>query len=826
MTTSLADHLRSLPDESLAALLQLRPDLVVPVPADISALAIRAQSRVSVARALDGLDQFTLLILDAARLTRGPDDGTTATDAVLAMATAGPHPPAPTAVRAAVDRLRALFLLYGPEHALHVAAAVDEVSPYPAGLGRPAADLDHRTAALCADAAKLRRTLLAAPPSARAILDRLAAGPPVGSVPPGALQAPPIGAQDAALADPTNGGAPTGSPVRWLVDNRLLVTVSAGSSTAGGTVELPREVGLLLRRDSGPLGPLQTSPPSVVAAPREPKAVDSAGAGQTMEVVRHTEGLLEQLGVEPAPVLRSGGIGVRDLRRLARTAGLDELTAALLLEVAYAAGLAGEMELSGSVTGRYGADQQVLPTGGYEVWRAGSLAQRWEHLARAWMSMTRQVGLVGRRDDRDRPITALSAEAERAGAPATRRAVLAVLADLEPATAPTPEELQALLDWRAPRRSRGREAAHREVLAEAAQLGMTGLGALTSYGRLLLTELTSTDEPGDPLGLHADAESGDPSSAARALDALLPAPVDHFLVQADLTVVVPGPPEPALAAELEATTEPESAGGASVHRVTTASVRRALDAGYTADDLHELFRRRSRTPIPQGLSYLVDDVARKHGGLRAGGAGAYLRSDDEALLTEVLADRRLESLTLRRLAPTVLTTPYQVSRMLGALRDAGYAPVQEDGTGSTVLTRPRVRRAPARVAVTTRSLDPLAAPKLPMPRLLGVVDHIRRGEAAARAARRAPAVVRGGAAGLGGGPAPAHTHSEALAVLQQAVRDRALVWVGYVDAHGATASRLVKPVSIGAGYLRAEDERTEMLHTFALHRITAAVLAD
>ena len=87
--------------------------------------------------------------------------------------------------------------------------------------------------------------------------------------------------------------------------------------------------------------------------------------------------------------------------------------------------------------------------------------------------------------------------------------------------------------------------------------------------------------------MHADVESGDPSSAARALDALLPAPVDHFLVQADLTVVVPGPPEPALAAELEAMTELESAGGASVHRVTTASVRRALDAGYTADDLHD-----------------------------------------------------------------------------------------------------------------------------------------------------------------------------------------------------------------------------------------------
>ncbi|MEU9506958.1 helicase-associated domain-containing protein [Micromonospora sp. NPDC048170] len=826
MTTSLADHLRSLPDESLAALLQLRPDLVVPVPADVSALATRAQSRVSVARALDALDQFTLLVLDAARLTRDAADGTTSTEAVLAMATAGPHRPAPATVRAAVNRLRALFLLYGPESGLHVVASVDEVSPYPAGLGRPAADLDPRAAALCADPAKLRRTLLAAPPSARAILDRLAAGPPVGSVPAGALQAPPVGAEDDLPPDPTNGGAPTGSPVRWLVDHHLLVPVSGGKAGATGTVELPREVGLLLRRDSGPLGPLRSSPPPVVTPPREPKVADSAGTGQTMEVVRHTEALLEQLAAEPAPVLRSGGLGVRDLRRLARAVGVDEPTAALLLEAAYAGGLVGEVDLPGATTTRYGADQQVLPTAGYEVWRAGTLAQRWEQLARAWLTMTRQAGLVGQRDDRDRPITVLSAEAERAGAPAARRAVLEVLAGLEPATGPAPEEVLALLDWRAPRRSRGREAAHREVLAEAATLGVTGLGALTSYGRLLLADVTAADERGgdDPLGLRTDAESGDPSSAVRALDALLPAPVDHFLVQADLTVVVPGPPDPALAAELEAVAEHESAGGASVHRVTPASVRRALDAGYSADDLHALFRQRSRTPVPQGLSYLVDDVARKHGGLRVGSAGGYVRSDDEALLTEVLADRRLESLALRRLAPTVLSTPYHVGRMLTALRDAGYAPVPEDASGAAVLARPKTRRAPARVPVTTRTLDPLTTPKLAMPRLLGVVEHIRRGDAAARAARRAPAVVRGGVGRTG--PAPVHSHSDALAVLQQAVRDRALVWVGYVDAHGATASRLVRPVSIGAGYLRAEDERTEMLHTFALHRVTAAVRED
>ena len=187
----------------------------------------------------------------------------------------------------------------------------------------------------------------------------------------------------------------------------------------------------------------------------------------------------------------------------------------------------------------------------------------------------------------------------------------------------------------------------------------------------------------------------------------------------------------------------------------------------------------------------------------------------------MLADRRLAGLGLRRLAPGVLVSVYGPTRLLAALREAGYAPVAEDATGAAVLHRPRTRRAPTRSPVPTRRTeDPLAQPRLARPRVAGIVEQIRRGDAAARAARRAPVTVR---SPNGGG---AQAHIEAMAVLQQAVRERVRVWVGYVDAHGATASRLVRPVSIGAGYLRAEDERTEMLHTFALHRITAAVLED
>ncbi len=815
MTTTLADQLRALPDRALAALLSLRPDLIVPVPGDISALATRAQARVSVARALDPLDQFTLEILDGLRYCRTGD--TVSSQALLALVAAARPAPPPVAVRAALDKLRALFLVYGPDDALRIAAGVDEVCPpYPAGLGRPAVDLDVEIAKLCADAAGLRRAVLAAPPPARAVLDRLAAGPPVG-----------VGTA-ASLADPE-------TPVGWLVSHHLLAARPGAGPTDPAEVELPREVGLLLRRDVGPLGALHPSPPSPQAPVREVKVVDSAGAGQAMELVRQAEALLAEVAADPPPVLRSGGLGIRDLRRLAKVAGVDESLAGLLLELAAAAGLLGEAESSSS-RGMDAGDARFLPTPGFDVWRDQPVATRWAQLVQVWLPLTRQPGQIGRRDEREKLTNALSPELNRHSAPRLRLATLGVLADEEPGAAPDSAAVLASLAWRSPRLFGPRQPAGGPMpadgprseavewgLREAAQLGVTALGAMTGYGRLLLDgarTASGRDADEDPLGVRADP-TGPVAGAVQALAALLPDPVDHVLVQADLTVVVPGPAQPALAAELALIAEPESAGGATVHRVTPDSLRRALDAGYPPAELHALFARRSRTPIPQGLSYLIDDVARRHGGLRVGATGAYLRGDDEALLTQLVSDKRLAALQLRRLAPTVLVTPAGTPRLLAALREAGYAPVPEDSTGAMVLARPRAVRAPLRPTAAGAALA-YPQPRPSPARLTGIVEQLRRGDAATRAARRAPVTLRETPAGV----SAAQAHTQALATLQQALRARQRVWVGYVDAHGATASRLVRPVSMAAGYLRAADDRTETVHTFALHRITAAVIEE
>ncbi|MBX4180171.1 helicase-associated domain-containing protein, partial [Streptomyces geysiriensis] len=183
------------------------------------------------------------------------------------------------------------------------------------------------------------------------------------------------------------------------------------------------------------------------------------------------------------------------------------------------------------------------------------------------------------------------------------------------------------------------------------------------------------------------------AAAARLLAPLFPEPLDHVLLQADLTAVAPGPLERELADVLGVLADVESKGGATVYRFTPGSVRRALDAGQSAADLHAFLARHSRTPVPQPLTYLIDDVARRHGRLRVGAASAYVRCDDDATLDEILADKRAAGLGLRRLAPTVLAAQADPAALLEGLRAMGFAPAAESAAGDVLIAQRR-RRAP------------------------------------------------------------------------------------------------------------------------------------
>ena len=50
----------------------------------------------------------------------------------------------------------------------------------------------------------------------------------------------------------------------------------------------------------------------------------AVAAGAVIDLLREVELLLETLGATPVPELRSGGLGVREVKRLTKITGIDE----------------------------------------------------------------------------------------------------------------------------------------------------------------------------------------------------------------------------------------------------------------------------------------------------------------------------------------------------------------------------------------------------------------------------------------------------------------------------------------------------------------------
>jgi hypothetical protein len=820
---TLAEALRARDDEELAALLRARPDLLSPVPNDVTQLATRAGTRASVVRALERLDRFALQTAEA--LAVAPDPARYETLRALMTGDDG-DAAVERALPGALETLRRQALVWGGDDRLRLVRTARELlapsptRPSPTGLGPTVAEAttgmspgriqEILTAAglptthdavsavaaltsLFTDRTRMAALLDTAPPDALAVLDRLVWGPPYGEV----------------TSDPT-------PPVRWLRDRGLLLPASAR------TVVLPREAALHLRAGRAHRVP-EPSPPAIAPAREHgPQAVDSTAAGQAFTALTTVEDLLKDWHEGGPPVLRAGGLAVRDLKRTAAALDTTEQLAAFWLELAYAAGL---LAADGE------AEERYAPTPAYDEWLELPTADRWGELATAWLTATRTPGLVGTQDAKGRTLSALGPELDRSAVVEVRHRVLALAAELPPGAAPDPETLLARLRWERPLRGGTgggaapgagkdlRAMATAWTLSEAELIGVTGRGALSTHGRALLSGAPASPEDHTPPDHAALADRR--ARAVKALAPLLPEPLDHVLLQADLTAVAPGPLERPLAETLAVLADVESKGGATVYRFTPGSVRRALDAGRSASDLHTFLATHSRTPVPQPLSYLVDDVARRHGHLRIGAASAYVRCDDDAMLGEILADKRSHDLGLRRIAPTVLASQVDPGTLLQGLRAMGYAPAAESAEGDVLITRAHARRTPPRAA----PVPVPEGPPVPDGTLLGAaVEAIRAGDMAATVVRKPGGAEQGRPEP---GDLPRTTPAETLATVQAAALTGSAIWIGYVNAEGAASQRVIAPVRVEGGFVTAYDHTADEVRTYPLHRVTGvAELAD
>ncbi|MFF2275294.1 helicase-associated domain-containing protein [Agromyces sp. NPDC058126] len=363
------------------------------------------------------------------------------------------------------------------------------------------------------------------------------------------------------------------------------------------------------------------------------------------------------------------------------------------------------------------------------------------------------------------------AEFWRARIPETLRRLVARRSDPLTATA-----LRDDVRWLYPAGGSWLDDGLERLFGEAESLGLAVAGEPVEAGRLVL--------------------GGELDRAADLVAAHFPAQVDRVYLQHDLSIVAPGPLEPALDGRLRGVADVEGRDLASTYRVSAASVNRGLAAGETAESILEFLGGLSLTGIPQPLAYLVAEAAERFGAVRVSSAAesdaparASIRSDDEQLIRTLAVDQSISSLALRQSGPHRLLSRFAPDVVFWALSDAKYPVAAEDAAGEIIRLQ-RHRLAPAPVVAPTP--DPIAA----------LLDRMAEEQ-------------------TGGDAEQAWLARQ----LEAAARSKETLTVTVRMPGGDTADYLLAPASVANGRLRARDRKADIERTLPISAIAAVAPA-
>ena len=603
----------------------------------------------------------------------------------------------------------------------------ESIGAEPAGLGpKSLAKLD-------------LKKLAEAPESAKKVLNALVWGPPRGSV--GDIKNP-------------------GPGIAWLLEHHFVVPLDQRH------VVMPAEVAIHLRGGKVHKD-LASDAPAIEGKKYNQSDIDRAAIANISNVLRWCEELLNFWGETAPTALRAGGVGVRDLKDVAQHLGVTEGCAAFVAELCYLSGLVA-----------IDADETIAPTNSFDIWLTQDFETKWRNIVSLWLITSRVSGLVGRSDQK---FSALGPELDRVSAANIRNRVLDELRSNIELSPSLPSFIERM-KWLAPLR-RGanlRDDLVKWTLEECEWLGITGLGALSTFGAELI-------EGEDDLGVNE----------------AMPKPIDFITIQSDQTAIAPGPLQHELAVEMSQMADIESRGAATVYRFSESSIRRGLDHGKSSAEIIKFLTKISKSALPQPLEYMITDTARKHGQLRVGAIHCYLRCEDPSVITEILSDKRID-VALRQIAPTVLVSDFDVDEVLNVLRNNGYLPAVESAQG-ILLSSPHNKR------VKNRPKPPRIVGEIEAPTpeaITGAIRAIKVGEKSTATQSQLRS----------NGAIPRTTANETLDILTKNM-NRTLS-IGYADNNGGVSHRIIDPQQISKGILLAKDHGTGELQTFKIIRIT------
>ena len=599
-----------------------------------------------------------------------------------------------------------------------------------------------------------------------------------------------------------------------------------------GELSLPANLPHVL--ENVPAGP--SAPPQPGSKPVMAALVENASLAAIAELLSEVEDLLTALEESAAVTLRTGGVGMRELKRLT-IARLREGSptdpevgeTGWVIELSAAAGL---IEPDAD-TGRW------APTRLADQWRRTGRHHRLQLLVSGWLLAPRSPMLLRGPHPSARLAPVLTPDRQRGDAPTLRDRLLRTA---EALTGPKPAQLYTLnwpdraepdpdalsgplleqLAWDRPLLTARTKHVLLPMAREAERLGLLAMGALTAAGRAALEDADLLDA-GEP-----------PSSLSAHLEAALPPMVETVHLQSDLTAVATGTLSPGTAQALGQLAQKETRGGVPTYRFSAASVRGALERGWSPDDIREFLRSHSLSEMPSPLTTLIDDAARTTPSVRMGAAGAWVVEPDPQLRAALLAQPELSALGLRHLSGAVLVCEAPAEQLRSALRRAGIRTSDPQSTPAAapqgpVSARSVSGRAASAAEAAGTGASPASAAAWQLTASPWQQSPVRT--VTPQMLARNPEVVERALAALRAGGSGARVSdlgndstlagADVVGTLREAIRRRRTVRVTRAGSGGSEHTVVGTPTAMNAGRLRLRHEGREEESLLLIHRITA-----
>lgn len=281
---------------------------------------------------------------------------------------------------------------------------------------------------------------------------------------------------------------------------------------------------------------------------------------------------------------------------------------------------------------------------------------------------------------------------------------------------------------------------------------------------------------------------------AKQLQTHLPSVQEKIILQADLSLIAPGPLPTQLESLLRRFASTETIGLASTYRLSALSVCHGLETGLTIDEIRNCLKTASGMPLPQPVEYLLNEVVARFGRLVILDSAdsterSSIASQDTLLLTEIGNDPRLRAFSLTRPSSESLTCRFEPSVVYFGLRECGYLAIRRDRSGAVISPVEAAEAIAGKTLLSTLEMD---------------LARIRAADSAMSAGGNDEALTR---------------------QVQLAIRNKARLLITATIADGSSAIFDLMPSGISNGRLRGLDRKAQIERTLPLSTITAITLA-